>query len=334
MFIGAVKVNKDRMIEKRDMDSAVFLTGFSLSLRFIMASTINYDRCLCCRSAAISEVFECEDYTVSNIHFKIWQCNTCTFRFTQDVPDETAIGIYYQAAEYISHSDTKRGLINRLYHHVRRFTLTTKLNLIKEVTGLKHGVLLDVGAGTGAFAFTMQQARWNVTGLEPDEIARAKGLNNYKLQLEELKTLYNLHDSTFDAITLWHVLEHVHDLDSYLETFFKILKPAGRLVIAVPNYTSYDAGIYKQYWAAYDVPRHLYHFSPESMQVLLRHKGFEIEAVKPMWFDSFYISMLSEKYRYGKDNFLNAVLVGLLSNIKAAFNTKRCSSVIYVVRKK
>ncbi len=299
-----------------------------------MASKVNYDHCLCCGSAAINKVFECKDYTVSNEQFEIWMCNTCTFRFTQDVPDETAIAVYYQSSEYISHSDTRRGLVNRLYHYVRNFTLSTKLNLIKNVTGLKHGVLLDVGSGTGAFAFTMQQAGWNVIGLEPDETARANAFKNYNLQLEELSNLHNLHKDTFDAITLWHVLEHVHDLHGYLEKFFKILKPAGRLIIAVPNFTSYDANVYKQYWAAYDVPRHSYHFSPKSIKFLLEQKGFEVEAVKPMWFDSFYVSMLSEKYRYGKDNFINAVWVGLLSNIKALFSKKKCSSIIYVVRKK
>lgn len=299
-----------------------------------MASKINYDHCLCCGSAAIAKVLECRDYTVSNEYFEIWQCNTCTFRFTQHVPDETAIDIYYQSAEYISHSDTKKGLINRLYHQVRSFTLISKLNLIKRVTGLKKGVLLDVGAGTGAFSFTMQKAGWNVTGLEPDEVARANALKNYKLDLKELSDLQNLQTDTFDAITLWHVLEHVHNLHGYLEKFYTILKPGGRLVIAVPNYTSYDARFYKQYWAAYDVPRHLYHFSPKSMQTLLEQKGFAVEAVKPMWFDSFYVSMLSEKYRLGKDSYINAVRIGLLSNIKAIFNAKRCSSVIYVVRKK
>ncbi|WP_018616456.1 class I SAM-dependent methyltransferase [Segetibacter koreensis] len=299
-----------------------------------MASKINYDHCLCCGSAAISKVFDCKDYTVSNENFEIWQCNSCTFRFTQNAPDEASVGIYYQSADYISHSDTKKGLVNRLYHQVRTFTLTSKLNLLKEVTGLKHGVLLDVGAGTGAFAFTMQQAGWNVTGLEPDETARINAVNNYKLHLEELSSLASMHNETFDAITLWHVLEHVHDLHGYLEKFFKILKPVGRLIIAVPNYTSYDAGYYKQYWAAYDVPRHLYHFSPKSMEILLKEKGFAVEAVKTMWFDSFYVSMLSEKYRHGKDRFIQAAWVGLISNIKALFNAKRCSSVIYVIRKK
>lgn len=299
-----------------------------------MASEITYDHCLCCRSAAITKVFACKDYTVSNEYFDIWQCKTCTFRFTQNAPDKVAIGRYYQSAEYISHSDTKKGFINLLYHYVRNFTLTTKLNLVKKATGLKQGILLDVGAGTGAFVSKMQQADWKVTGLEPDETARNNAFNNYNLQLEELNNLHHLPDNTFDAITLWHVLEHVHNLNEYAEKFYKTLKPGGRLIIAVPNYTSFDANYYKEYWAAYDVPRHLYHFSPKSMQVLLAQKGFAVEAVKPMWFDSFYVSMLSEKYRYGKNRLVNALLVGSLSNIKALFNAKKCSSVIYIVRKK
>lgn len=299
-----------------------------------MASKITYDHCLCCGSAAISKVFECKDYTVSKENFEIWKCDNCTFRFTQDVPREAAISAYYQSAIYISHSDTKKGLVNRLYHYVRNFTLTGKLKLIKKITGLKNGFLLDVGSGTGAFAHTMQQAGWNVTGLEPDEVARANALRTYKLQLEELSNLKELREASFDAITLWHVLEHVHDLDEYLEKFDQLLKLAGRLVIAVPNFTSYDAVYYKQHWAAYDVPRHLYHFSPQSMQVLLNKKGFVIESVRPMWFDSFYVSMLSEKYRYGKDRFISALAVGLLSNLKAFINKKRCSSIIYVIRKK
>lgn len=299
-----------------------------------MASEINYDHCLCCGSAAVNKVFACKDHTVSNEYFEIWKCNTCTFRFTQNVPGEAAIGVYYQSSDYVSHSDTQKGIINRLYHYVRNITLNTKLNLIKKVTGVKKGILLDVGAGTGAFAFKMQQAGWNVTGLEPDEIARANAFKNYKLQLEESGGINSLPDNTFDAITLWHVLEHVHDLHGYLQKFFKTLKPGGRLVIAVPNHTSYDSNVYKQYWAAYDVPRHLYHFSPKSMGILLEQKGFEVESFKPMWFDSFYVSMLSEKYRYGKSNFINAVWIGLVSDIKALFNTKRCSSVIYVIKKK
>ena len=298
-----------------------------------MAAETYYDHCLCCGSAAISKVFTCKDYTVSGENFEIWQCNSCTFRFTQNAPAEGDIGKYYQSVNYISHSDIKQGFVNSVYHGVRNFTLKSKQNLVRKVTGLKKGTLLDVGAGTGAFASAMQQAGWSVMGLEPDETARANAFNNYKLKLHELSNLQDLEENSFDAITLWHVLEHVHDLHGYLGKFYKILKPEGRLIIAVPNYTSYDATVYKQFWAAYDVPRHLYHFSPKSMQILLEKKGFNLESVRPMWFDSFYVSMLSEKYKQGKDRFVSALLIGMFSNIKALFSIKRCSSVIYVVKK-
>lgn len=329
----AVKVKKDRKIEKRDTYGIRFLTAFSLSLCLIMGLKISYDHCLCCGSASISKVLDCKDFTVSQEFFEIWECRTCTFRFTQNIPDEGDIGAYYQSASYISHTNTKQGIINRLYHFVRSFTLRFKRDLIKKVTGLQRGTLLDIGAGTGAFAFTMQQSGWNVTGLEPDETARAKAFENYTINLWELSKLTNLQKETFDAITLWHVFEHVHDLHGYLKKFLEILKPTGRLVIAVPNYTSFDAKKYKEYWASYDVPRHLYHFSPHSLQVLLQKTGFALESVKPMWFDSFYVSMLSEKNRLKKNWFASAIWVGLVSNISAFFKTKKCSSVIYIIRK-
>jgi ubiquinone/menaquinone biosynthesis C-methylase UbiE len=194
--------------------------------------------------------------------------------------------------------------------------------------------LLDVGAGTGAFANTMQAAGWKVTGLEPDATARANALVNHQLQLQELDNLHQLPESSFDTITMWHVLEHVHNLNDYLETYLRILTRTGKLIIAVPNYTSYDAAVYKEYWAAYDVPRHLYHFSRASIEVLLKRKGFLLEAIKPMWFDSFYVSMLSEKYKHGKENFIKAFWIGFVSNLKALVNTRKCSSVIYIIQKR
>jgi 2-polyprenyl-3-methyl-5-hydroxy-6-metoxy-1,4-benzoquinol methylase len=294
---------------------------------------LHYNHCPVCKSNQIAKSFTAKDYTVSNEMFEVWHCANCTFRFTQDVPTVEHIGPYYQSAAYVSHSDTQEGLINRLYHQVRNFTLKTKRNLIQTQTGLKHGNLLDVGAGTGAFAHIMQSSGWKVIGLEPDAIARQNALSKYNLSLESPDQLYQLKADQFDAITMWHVLEHVHDLHGYLENFHRILKQSGRLVIAVPNYTSHDATLYKEFWAAYDVPRHLYHFSPQSMQGLAEAKGFTIKAFKPMWFDSFYVSMLSEQYKNGKGNLISAVWDGLISNIKTIADHKKCSSVIYVLAK-
>ncbi|HEX8357172.1 MAG TPA: class I SAM-dependent methyltransferase, partial [Segetibacter sp.] len=258
-----------------------------------MASKITYTQCVCCGSAAISKVFTCKDHTVSKELFEIWKCGNCTFRFTQNVSDAATIGGYYQSPNYVSHSDTKTGFINRLYHRVRNHTLHTKLQLLQKLTGQQQGTLLDVGAGTGAFANTMEKAGWTVTGLEPDETARANALKNYQLHLQDSESLFGLDWNSYDAITLWHVLEHVHDLHGYLEKFHQLLKPEGRLFIAVPNHCSYDASVYESCWAAYDVPRHLHHFSPKSMEMFLEKKGFYLEVMKPMWFDSFYVSMLS-----------------------------------------
>jgi SAM-dependent methyltransferase len=173
-----------------------------------------------------------------------------------------------------------------------------------------------------------------VTSLEPDDTARQNAFHKYGLTLQSPDNLFTLEPAQFDAITMWHVLEHVHDLHGYLTQFQKLLKPGGILIIAVPNYTSYDAGSYKEFWAAYDVPRHLYHFSPKSMELLGNGKGFNLSGIRPMWFDSFYVSMLSEKYRNGSGNIIGALWNGLLSNLVTLANKKRCSSVIYIFSKK
>ncbi|RFM27580.1 class I SAM-dependent methyltransferase [Deminuibacter soli] len=298
-----------------------------------MTETITYQACPCCGQSDISPALEAEDYTVSHEHFPIWECGSCTARFTQQVPAAAAIGRYYQSAEYVSHSETRKGIINRLYHMVRSYTLQSKRKLVQATSKKEKGVLLDVGAGTGAFAAVMQEAGWQVTGLEPDDIARANAQTHHQLTLQTLDSLYSLPDAQFDVITMWHVLEHVHDLHGYLTTFQRILKPGGVLLVAVPNYTSYDAQVYGAQWAAYDVPRHLYHFSPESMRRLMQQHGFRINGYEPMWFDSYYVSMLSERYRTGKNNLLRALWNGLRSNKKAASSYEKCSSVIYIMNK-
>ncbi len=251
--------------------------------------------------------------------------------FTQDVPGQESIGAYYVSENYISHSDTRKGIVNRLYHLVRKRTLTAKLKLVRHETGMQTGNILDIGSGTGAFIHTMKTAGWSATGLEPDEQARRKASSNYNLETLPASELFNLPAGKFNAITMWHVMEHVHQLHEYVTQLKKLLAPGGKLFIAVPNYTSYDAGVYKEYWAAYDVPRHLYHFSPQSMNVLMKRHGLRVINSKPMWFDSFYVALLSEQYKNKKGNLIRAGLVGCLSNLKTIFNRQQCSSVIYVI---
>jgi 2-polyprenyl-3-methyl-5-hydroxy-6-metoxy-1,4-benzoquinol methylase len=293
-------------------------------------SFVHYTNCPVCGSADIKNVLSAKDYTVSGEKFPIDECTGCSLRFTQDVPDAKSIPAFYKSDEYISHSDTSKGFINRLYQSVRKRTLRNKRKLVEKITGIRAGKLLDVGSGTGAFVNEMNQNGWHVTGLEPDEGARAVAKKLYNVGLENTDRFYQLPAESFDAITLWHVLEHVHDLSAYVQLLKSMLKETGTLLIAVPNYTSKDAAIYKEHWAAYDVPRHLYHFSPQSMKLLMEKHGLKLIEYKPMWYDSFYISMLSSKYKNGKTNLIASFFNGFLSNLKAFGDVKKCSSVIYV----
>ena len=297
-----------------------------------MSNTIHYTNCPVCGSADIQNILSVKDYMVSGKIFPIAECNSCTLRFTQDVPDADSISDYYKSKNYISHSNTSKGFINRLYKIVRKRTMTGKRKLVETITSVKRGSLLDIGSGIGSFVNEMKRHGWNATGMEPDEEARKLAKQVYQLELKNTSEFYKLPSGSFDTITLWQVLEHVHDLHGCIQQLKRLLTENGRLFIAVPNYTSKDAAVYKEYWAAYDVPRHLYHFSPRAMQVLIEKNGLKLLQHKPMWYDSFYVSMLSENYRHG-NNLVKAVITGLLSDIYAIFRKEKCSSLIYIISK-
>lgn len=302
-----------------------------------MTERIHYTVCPACASAAIKNVLQVKDHTVSGEVFTIAECGSCTLRFTQDVPGMDSIAPYYKSEDYISHTNTSKGLINRLYHRVRKRTITVKRKLVQQATGKEKGKLLDVGSGVGSFVNEMSLHQWEALGLEPDADARKISQQLYGLELSDTTQFFQLPSGYFDAITLWHVLEHLHDLSSYIQQLKTILHEKGKIFIAVPNYTSKDAEIYGEYWAAYDVPRHLYHFSPRSMELLMEKHGLRILEYRPMWYDSFYISLMSSKYknemngRPGKTNWLGSAWNGLRSNLNAVSDKKKCSSVIYIV---
>jgi 2-polyprenyl-3-methyl-5-hydroxy-6-metoxy-1,4-benzoquinol methylase len=299
-----------------------------------MASTVHYTHCPVCGSASIKPVLSTKDYAVSGESFSIWECNECALRFTQDAPGPEAIGAYYKSENYISHTNTSRGLINKLYQAVRKKTLRQKRRFVCTATSKERGSLLDLGSGTGSFVKEMKDHGWQVVGLEPDADARKVAKEHFDCELEDSEKLFHLAPNSFDAITLWHVLEHVHNLTGYLEQLKILLKRSGRLIIAVPNYISLDASVYEEHWAAYDVPRHLYHFSPRSMQILMGKMGMKILGHKPMWFDSFYVSLLSSKYQHQRTKWGSALWTGLRSNLKALSDSEKCSSLIYIVSPK
>ncbi len=283
--------------------------------------------CPVCKGTDFAPFLTCKDYTVSQESFNIVSCKACNFKFTNPRPSDLEIGKYYKSEDYVSHSDTKKGLINRLYHAVRARTLKQKLELISGY--VSRGTILDYGCGTGMFLKTCDDAGWKSFGFEPDSDARrlAEGKG---LTVGDSKEV--LSSNKYDIISLWHVLEHVTDLEETLQFFSKSITDKGRLIIAVPNYTSADAKHYKEFWAGYDVPRHIYHFEINSLKKLLGNYGFSLEETKPMKFDSYYVSMLSEKYKTGSMNYLSAFLSGLNSNM-ASKDASQYSSVIYIFKK-
>lgn len=242
-------------------------------------------------------------------------------------PDMESLAKYYESSDYISHTDEKRGLFSSLYQIVKKWSLQKKTKIIFEQnSGI--GSLLDVGAGTGEFLKVTKEKGWDVHGMEPNENASSLAFEKGIILKSSLSYFQG---KQFDVVTLWHVLEHVPNLDEIIIQLSSLLKPNGTLIIAVPNFKSYDAKHYNEFWAAFDVPRHLWHFSKVSMKKLFS-KHFTLERIEPMIFDSFYVSLLSEKYKTGNRFSLNAFWIGLKSNLKAN-RSKEYSSLIYCFRK-
>lgn len=264
---------------------------------------------------------------ISKEEFKLVRCASCGFHFTNPIPAESIIGTYYQSEDYVSHSSSKKGLINRVYNLVRNHTLKRKVKLVSRVSkGIK---LLDFGAGTGHFLNQAKLNGFEVLGLEPDDQARSFAKANFSIELKSTETLVDLEKESFSVITMWHVLEHVYHLQRDFKLLVDLLEKSGVLIIAVPNMSSYDAKHYAEFWAAYDVPRHLYHFRKKDIDFLARQFGMKVAEVLPMKFDSYYVSMLSEKYKGG--SIFKAMWIGFLSNFKS--KSGGYSSQIYILKK-
>ncbi len=269
--------------------------------------------------------FKLKDYSVSKEDFELVYNPEYDLFKTHPIPKN--LDKYYQSQDYISHTDNKRSLFEKVYHLVKEYTLSSKESKITSYL-TKKGKLLDIGAGTGDFLVYCKSKKWEVLGIEPNaqakELARKKGV-------PFIESTTEISTSCFDAVTLWHVLEHVEDLENQLSELRRITKPNGFIFVAVPNFKSYDAKHYKEFWAAYDVPRHIWHFSKNSIEKLFAEKDMQLINIHPMLFDSFYVSLLSEKYKTGRMSFFKAFWVGVLSNYKALFSNEY-SSHIYVLK--
>lgn len=294
--------------------------------------TIN--ACPLCKETHLKRVMTCKDYYASGEEFDLFYCENCSFQFTQNFPVEAEIGKYYETLDYISHSDTNKGLMNKLYHLVRKRMLNQKARLVFHFTGKRSGRILDIGTGTGYFAHTMQQKGWKADAIEKNASARAFAKEHFDLDVKDDSGLKEFESGKFDAITLWHVMEHLEHLDETWERLYELLSDKGILIVAVPNCSSYDAEKYKEYWAAYDVPRHLWHFTPSTMQQFGMKHNFILLAQQPMPFDAFYVSILSERYKGSSLPFMKGMWTGMMAWFSALGKKSRSSSVIYIFRKK
>lgn len=270
-----------------------------------------------------------KDYSVSQESFDLIYISEKDVLQTVPQPLPDNIASYYESEDYISHTDSKRNWFEKLYQGVKSFSIKSKLKLIQKNTS-KKGVLLDYGCGTGDFLTYAKKSGWTTLGFEPN--SKAKDIT-MKKGIELLDSLKELDDNSLDVITLWHVLEHVYHPESNVAEFKRLLKSDGVLIIAVPNYKSFDAKHYKEFWAAYDVPRHLWHFSKSSIAKLASSQNMYVKKIVPMRFDSFYVSLLSEKYKTGKLNVFTAFWIGLKSNL-LGMRSKEFSSHIYIIKNK
>ena len=281
------------------------------------------------KKTILKEYIKVKDYSNTQEEFTIVSCETTGFLFTNPRPEEKDISEYYDFEDYISHTNKQNDFISKLYQKVRTFSIIKKYKLISKLVSSKK--ILDIGSGTGEFLHYMKSKGFDTYGVEIAKKARELSVKNHGLFVKD--SLSSLKEKNFDTITMWHVLEHVYDLDGYMTKIKDLLNDNGFLIIAVPNHKCFDQKFYGKHWAGWDVPLHLWHFDRESMQKLSKKYGFKISSIHPLHFDSFYVSLLSSKYKYKSSKLIQAFFIGLYSNLIAKFKTEEYSSLIYVLKK-
>jgi 2-polyprenyl-3-methyl-5-hydroxy-6-metoxy-1,4-benzoquinol methylase len=290
----------------------------------------NLSSCPVCGNKNFSPFLQSSDFFLTKEEFKIVRCINCGLKFVNPRPDESEIGRYYKSSDYVSHGG-KMNFLTFLYKTIRNSAIRKKYKIVKQHARGKN--ILDIGCGTGEFLDFCNKKGFEVKGIEPAEKPRSFAQIRYKLEVKEESYLEDIVNPEFDIITMWHVLEHVHLLNERMNKIMEILKSDGTIIIAVPNCDSWDARYYGKFWAAYDLPRHLYHFSGDTMKILAQAHALKIEKIIPMKLDAFYISLLSEKYAKGNKNYFRAIINGIRSNNFAMKNDKNYSSLIFILKK-
>ena len=288
------------------------------------------ESCPICKGTYFADFLSCKDHNYSYDWFCIVKCKTCGFRFTNPRPKEKTVHIYYQSADYISHTSSKKGILNTIYHVVRNYQFGKKYTIIRKLIEKRKKKILDVGSGTGEFIEYFAKNGWDVKGVETDDKARNYSINNYNCIVDKSLDETAKYGKKFDVITLWHVLEHVYDINEYISKLKKLLNNDGYIILGLPNCDSFDAKYYKENWYAYDLPIHVSHFTKNDIKNLVNKHGLKLISIKPLIFDAYYISMLSERKK-GR-GFIFGLLNGVISNLKS-LKSGQYSSLMYIIRK-
>mgnify|MGYP001182528236 CR=1 FL=1 len=288
-------------------------------------------KCPVCGCASLKPKITCKDHTTSKEVFNIVSCETCGFTLTNPRPDDDSLAKYYKSEMYISHTNSSEGIFNWTYQKIRLYTTKRKVALLRKL--VPTGKHLDVGCGTGEFLSACKKSGYETEGIEPSDEARKKAVKNHGLSISKSSNLTQYAKDEFNSISLWHVLEHIPNINTLVSQLNHTLKHDGKIIVAVPNHNSWDAKHYKEYWAAWDVPIHLWHFSKKTIVKLFEKHNLKLIETKPMLFDSFYVSLLSEEFISGKKNFIRSFIIGLISNLFGTFTKNGHSSIIYIFEK-
>lgn len=289
------------------------------------------NNCPWCSSNRAQIKLRLKDEFLTKEEFQIYECQDCGLQYTTPRPSKENIGAYYKSDEYYSHKENNKGFIPKLYEKIKSVNLKNKYRMT--TYGKTIGTLLDIGCGVGDFIHTAEQKGWICTGVEPSEDARKIAKTRIKGSIIKSEDLEQIADENFDVITMWHVLEHIDDIKWQVDQLQRLIKKDGRIIIAVPNYKSYDGQYYKEKWAAYDVPRHLNHFNQETITRIFKAKGLEVKKTEKLVWDAYYISYMSEQYKHHSMALLRGTFRGLISNCMAR-RTGEWSSIVYIFEKK